>query len=182
METNPVDASEPANPRKPLRWSASVALSLPLAFLPGCVSERVDELTIGEEVRLEAVDAAHSEEMLSESPSVASLDRSDWAPVRFAVPIDGVDNRWAPRRRRIGPDATPRRRGAYPTPLTAIDPAPRDWNTTVTGAVAPLDAVIDFPLTIFRGLVHDWRSDTERFNPRQRSPQPQDIGIGDATP
>jgi len=163
------------------RIRAGVGVALGALLLGGCAAERAEPLSLGETVRLEAIDPERVRDPLDEERSITTFDRSGWAPVVFAVPIDERVTPGAPSKRLAGPNPTPRRRGAYPTPLTAIEPAPIDASTSVTAVMAPIGSAIDLPVILLRAVFGDNRSMDEALENRERAAQPEEIGVEDVS-
>lgn len=128
--TAPLEMRMPCS-RKP---GALVILAvLPLA---GCRVPNADQLAIGGEIDLPSVSDTLVEESLPEGktltgqPTPVPLNRVSWNPIRFEVPGDRPPHRESYARQRWFAGA-PRARGAYPTPLTALDPSPHRWDDRV---------------------------------------------------
>jgi|GEM_PF-2222135 len=92
--------------------------------LAGCMSHHNDRASLGDSVRLDAIDGQWTEprpEGVADSPSLIGHTRENWPVVQFEAGVDGVSHRPTYATLRTGPTATPRARGEFPTPISALD-------------------------------------------------------------
>src|SRR5688572_18057510 len=100
---------------------------VPLAALCGCAVQYNDSLALRDGVHLEALSPHHLSPLpANNQPSVTSVERPDWEPMRILVPVDGTAHnpiyvRVRPKVRRM-----PRQLGEYPTEMSSLD---LPWNT-----------------------------------------------------
>lgn len=86
----------------------------------GCVDAN-HRLTIDDSVHLAAFTADADGVFENDGPSLESVQRSEWEPVTFHVPSDGVIHRPTYRTRWAPDETLPRNRGVFPTATTAFD-------------------------------------------------------------
>lgn len=90
--------------------------------LGACAHHDNNRLTIGKTVELPALSGtAPGIAVTSTEPSVTTVDRADWEPLAFDVPIDGTAHRPTYLRVRTTVRETARQRGESPTAESALD-------------------------------------------------------------
>lgn len=120
----------------PFLWKPAALATLCVLALGGCRVANNDQLAIGGEVELPGAGGALKDESLPRDrtltgpPAPVPLNRAAWQPTRFEVPGDRPPHRETYARQRWFAGAA-RARGEYPTPLTALDPAPHAWDDRV---------------------------------------------------
>ena len=88
------------------------------------MSHHNDRATLGDSIRLEAIDGHWDEprpDRIADSPSLTGPDRTNWSVVRFEAGVDGVSHRPTYATLHAGPTGTPRACGEFPTPISALD-------------------------------------------------------------
>lgn len=145
------------------RTRSLVAILGAAAALSGCTSPENNRFRFGEDGMIPAFDTdAAAPPADDQIPSVTGLDRADWEPVLFVVPVHGTAHRpiYAPAAFDL--DALPRQRGEYPTAETSLDLGEPDcgteaWFAARTHGMAVVDTVMLLPRFIMRPhTATDW--------------------------
>ncbi|MFM9996647.1 MAG: hypothetical protein ACKVU4_12715 [Phycisphaerales bacterium] len=90
--------------------------------LGSCAHQNNSRLTIGTTVELPALSGAGAGiAAAGAQPSVTTIERANWEPLAFDVPIDGTAHRPTYVRVRSRVQETPRQRGDAPTPESSLD-------------------------------------------------------------
>lgn len=105
-----------------------------VGLLTGCSANENLRLNLGRDVSLSSLPPPVAEPGLDadgnplpfpaladDTPSVQGLNRSGFAPVDFVLPIDGTRHEPHGTRRMLIGDETARRRGEFPTAVSALD-------------------------------------------------------------
>lgn len=145
------------------RTRSLVAILGTAAALSGCTSPENDRFRFGEDGMIPAfqTDAA-ALPTDDQIPSVTSLDRSDWEPVVFAVPVHGTAHQPTYAPGVFDLDSLPRQRGEYPTVETSLDLGEPDcgteaWFAARTHGMAVVDTVLLLPRLVMRPhTATDW--------------------------
>lgn len=120
--------------------------------LSGCVDAN-HRLTVGDEQKLRAFEGEQIETRRDDAPSLQGIDRSNWAPVTFHVPSDGVIHRPNYRTHWLDYDVTARAGGKFPTATSAYELGKSGSESQITeGLVGPVNAVFDLltvPVLLF---------------------------------
>ena len=133
------------------------------AALTGCTNSHNDRLRFGEAGAIPAFATDAPEGFEGDTyRSVTGLDRSDWEPVVFAVPVHGTAHQptYAPSAFDLG--TLPRQRGEYPTAETSLDLGEPDcaadaWFAARTHGMAVVDTVMLLPRMVMRPpTATDW--------------------------
>jgi len=93
------------------------------------VSPQNDRMTIGQTIRLEGFAPGPPVVTGStpppveqvQAPSLVGIDRGNWKPILFVVPVDGAAHKPTYAKRVVVTDLTRRQQRKYPTALTALD-------------------------------------------------------------
>lgn len=142
------------------RSLAIIAAAATGVMLTACASDDNRRLTIGDDVTLRSLPPTVPEPILDDrgepvarpapaddQPSLAGLDRSNFEPIVFAVPIDGSRHQPEVTEPFRLTDETPRHRGEFPTATSAlIEPSSSGWTTAGEVLIAPLWAFGDAAL------------------------------------
>jgi len=135
---------------------------LPAALcLAGCMHAENDRLRLGACETL-PVFQTQPHALPPAGTSVSGLDRSEWAPVAFVVPVHGTAHQptYAPSAFELAD--LPRQRGEFPTPESALDLGEPSLGTEVvqaarTHGLAALDALLLVPRLLLRPpTATDW--------------------------
>jgi hypothetical protein len=122
------------------------------AGLSGCVDAN-HRLTVGDEQKLRAFEGEQIEARRDDAPSLLGVDRSNWAPVTFHVPSDGVIHRPNYRTHWLDYGVTARAGGKFPTATSAYELGKSGSESQITeGLVGPVNAVFDMltvPVLLF---------------------------------
>lgn len=110
-----------------------LAIATMLLFIPACSYN--EETAFINCVDCPAALDADTVSLLSDQPSVQSLNRSDWELYTIAVPLRQVEHPTAPLRARNWFSDTPHQRGEYPTAVTAIDTAGDSGTAAFEGVI-----------------------------------------------
>jgi hypothetical protein len=150
-----------------VHYQAIICLAGGLA-LAGCVTQENDRTTIGRSVRLEAFEPPAPPAPGGESPvlteqgrSLAGLERSNWQPTMFLVPVDGVAHRPIYTRHLYLTDSSARQRREYPNPTSALELTEGSEESQQLEAVAnDLLAIADTVMLIPRLVLEPpWRTE-----------------------
>lgn len=96
--------------------------------------------TIGAARTLPAIHGAGT--LIADGPTTR-LDRTDWAPIEFRVPVDGTVHAPIWRTRAAFGDTPARQHGLFPTAETALDLGGHCGEQIGAGFVEPVRAVVD---------------------------------------
>lgn len=171
---------------------ATSLLGLSCLLFQGCISPANDRDTIGRSLRLEALDppkAAPAQVIPAGlvSPSVASVERDNWAKTEFIVPVDGTAHNPTYNRRSIATDKTHRQRELYPTAMTALELASgsegQQQREAFRNVIKGVSDIVFLPFRMLRRA--PWRTDASpdaayarswhpELAPGERQPMPED--------
>ncbi len=153
---------------------------LSCVVLQGCISPENDRDTIGRSLRLEIFEPARAApaQVIPAglvSPSVASVERDNWAKTEIVVPVDGTAHNPTYNRRSIATDKSRRQRELYPTALTALDLAAGSETQQQREAFRnALKGVADIVFLPFRMIKRaPWRTDASPDAAYARSWHPE---------
>lgn len=137
-------------PRLALTLVCACVAALP--FGSGCV-ESNHRLTVGDDIALPAFQAHTPGEPAHDAPSLMSVTRTEWAPVVYNVPVDGVGHHPNYRTHWPSDRSLARARGTFPTATTALDLGQSGSDSQIHEALlAPANAVFDaaaIPVLLF---------------------------------
>jgi len=106
----------------------------------GCTTDRNARLTVGAEA-MPAVFAA-SAPAAGDGPTTR-LDRADWEPVEYRVPVDGTVHPPLWRSHASFDESPARQHGLYPTAASVLDTAGDPGEAIAAGFIEPARAVLD---------------------------------------
>ena len=143
------------------RHAAILPLAACTLALAACTSPENESLRFGRSDVLPAFQTK-PHQLPPAGPSVTGLDRSDWAPVEYMVPVMGTAHQptYAPDHYRLASLA--RQRGEYPTAESALelghpDAGEEAWQAAKLHGWAFLDAVLVLPRAVLRPpCATDW--------------------------
>lgn len=140
--------------RTPRTAARMVLLGAAALAVGGCAHEQNDRLRLGRCEKL-PVFRVEPHELPPAGPSVTGLDRSDWEPVVFVVPVNGVAHSPQYRPPVFDLDTLGRQRGDFPTVLEALDKGEPDagediWLAARAHGWAVLDALALVPRLVIR--------------------------------
>lgn len=122
------------------------------AGMTACVDSN-HRMTIGEGVRPMAFQEAQGTMHENDGPSLATVGRSEWATVEYAVPADGVGHRPNYRTHWLTDKTNARKRGEFPTATTAFDLGKTgEMSQTQEVLLAPFNQLFDvivMPVMLF---------------------------------
>lgn len=124
------------------------------AMFTGCTRDKNDQLRLGA-CEVLPVFQTEPHQLPPAGPSVTGLDRSNWEPMVYVVPVNGVAHQpqYAPPVFDLGTLA--RQRGDFPTALDALDKGEPDvreeiWLAMRTHGWAFLDGLALVPRLVYR--------------------------------
>ena len=138
------------------RTRSLVAILGAAAALSGCTSPENDRFRFGEDGMIPAFQSdAAALPTDDQIPSVTGLDRSNWEPVVFVVPVQGTAHQPTYAPGVFDLDSLPRQRGDYPTVETSLDLGEPDsgtefWFAARTHGMAVVDTVMLLPRLVMR--------------------------------
>jgi hypothetical protein len=154
-----------------------------LLLLAGCSSPLNQGRLIGGEVALDSVTPeVERGEREWQAISVVSLDRSNWAQMRFAVPLDAVEHQPTYTQQPYLLCETARQRGEYPSVATALDTSTTNTldEQALEMVVAPLSGLFDIVMFAPRAIAgavggdewggHPWEVVASPLAPYERAP------------
>ena len=156
------------------RWlrAAAAALIVAAATLGGCVDSN-QRSTIGTTVKPKALEPGLGTMRENDGPSLVSINRSEWETVVFEVPSDGVGHRPTYRTYWLTDQSNARKRGEFPTAMTAFDTGRSgDWSQTQEAMLAPINSVFDaasIPVLLF--VEPQTREQTSPYRAFERTPK-----------
>lgn len=123
-----------------------------LLFAGGCVQSN-HRLTVGDDIALPAFQPSTPAEPAHDAPSVMSVTRTEWAPVVYEVPVDGVGHRPNYRTHWLTDHSLARSRGEFPTATTAFELGQSGSSgQTEEALLAPFNQIFDalsIPVLLF---------------------------------
>ncbi|HZW09023.1 MAG TPA: hypothetical protein VFF69_03890 [Phycisphaerales bacterium] len=145
-------------PRRPP--PAVLCATLGALALCACTRQANDRLALGEDIVPAAF--AHEAQRTPTDARVLGLDRSNWEPMVYEIPVNGVAHQpiYAPTT--FGLETLPRQRGEYPTSLSSLDlgepsPASDLGQMFRSHGQAVLDAALLLPRLVLRPpTATDW--------------------------
>lgn len=171
---------------------AIAIIGLTCVVLSGCISPENDRATIGRSLRLEFLEASNPPTGGAVpaglvSPSVAGVERDNWASTEILVPVDGTAHTPTYNRRATATNKTRRQRDLYPTTMSALELANGSEGQQQRETLYNLiKAASDIPFLPFRMLRRaPWRTDASpddgyarswhpELTPGERQPMPDD--------
>lgn len=125
-----------------------------LAGLVGCSTDVNARRTIGGERGLEALGLPDEVRPLADAGLTTRLDRGDWTPVEFRVPVDGTVHGPLWKTPTRFDDDQRRAHGLFPTAESALELNGDRWDDRVRSLMDPAVAVLDLALLPVRAVMH----------------------------
>jgi len=144
------------------RWTAGgcVLIAAALAASQGCTTDINSRRTIGAVRDLPALSVANVDASRVEI-AATRLDRGDWTPVEFRVPVDGTVHGPLWKSYARFDDDMRRAHGLYPTAESALDLHSDQWDDRVRSVLDPVWAITDLAVMPVRAILQPARKKTQ---------------------
>lgn len=130
---------------------ASLVLAGSAMMLGGCSTDVNSRVMIGAERVLPALAGPGADAAIDQQ--VASrLDRGDWTPIDFRVPIDGTVHNALLKTEPVFGDDHPRAHGLFPTRESALDLGASSGSELARGVIEPVRALVDLAIMPVRSF------------------------------
>ncbi|USN98889.1 MAG: hypothetical protein H6810_12150 [Phycisphaeraceae bacterium] len=126
---------------KPIRLALGILLAS--ALLTGCTTDLNARTTIGTRRALPAFEAADAASPAISDGPTTRLDRADWEPVEFRLPVDGTAHNPLWLTQATFDDDPARQQGLYPTAESSLQLGESVGSSVRKGFVEPVRVLFD---------------------------------------